>query len=40
MRASRISVESGAPLLGTIGGVIKRKTHPYGDRGVIITPAP
>jgi hypothetical protein len=27
-------------LLGTIGGVIKRKRIPYGDRGVIITPAP
>jgi hypothetical protein len=26
-------------LLGTIGGIIKRKRIPYGDRGVIITPS-
>ena len=26
-------------LLGTIGGIIKRKRIPYGDLGVIITPA-
>ena len=25
-------------LLGTIGGIIKRKRIPYGDRGVVITP--
>lgn len=24
-------------LLGTIGGIIKRKRIPYGDRGVVIT---
>lgn len=27
-------------LLGTIGGIIKRKRIPYGDRGVVITPNP
>ncbi len=26
-------------LLGTLGGIIKRKRIPYGDRGVIITPS-
>lgn len=26
-------------LLGTIGGIVKRKRIPYGDRGVVITPA-
>jgi PPOX class probable F420-dependent enzyme len=26
-------------LLGTVGGILKRKRIPYGDRGVIITPA-
>jgi uncharacterized protein len=26
-------------LLGTLGGIVKRKRIPYGDRGVIITPA-
>ena len=26
-------------LLGTVGGIVKRKRIPYGDRGVIITPA-
>jgi PPOX class probable F420-dependent enzyme len=26
-------------LLGTLGGIIKRKRIPYGDRGVVITPA-
>lgn len=25
-------------LLGTIGGIVKRKRIPYGDRGVVITP--
>jgi PPOX class probable F420-dependent enzyme len=25
-------------LLGTIGGIVKRKRIPYGDRGVIVTP--
>ncbi|MGH9123615.1 MAG: PPOX class F420-dependent oxidoreductase [Acidimicrobiales bacterium] len=25
--------------LGTIGGIIKRKKIPYGDRGVIVTPS-
>lgn len=27
-------------LLGKIGGLIKRNSIPYGDRGVIITPTP
>jgi hypothetical protein len=27
-------------LLGTIGGIIKRKRIPYGDRGVVITLGP
>jgi uncharacterized protein len=27
-------------LLNTIGGFVKRKRIPYGDRGVVITPAP
>ncbi|MDH3755618.1 MAG: PPOX class F420-dependent oxidoreductase [Acidimicrobiia bacterium] len=26
-------------LLGTIGGIVKRNRIPYGDRGVVITPA-
>jgi PPOX class probable F420-dependent enzyme len=26
-------------LLNTLGGVVKRKRIPYGDRGVVITPA-
>jgi PPOX class probable F420-dependent enzyme len=26
-------------LLGTLGGIVKRKRIPYGDRGVIITPS-
>ena len=26
-------------LLGTIGGIVKRKRIPYGDRGVVVTPA-
>jgi hypothetical protein len=26
-------------VLGTIGGIVKRKRIPYGDRGVVITPA-
>ena len=26
-------------LLGKIGGILKRKRIPYGDRGVVITPA-
>jgi PPOX class probable F420-dependent enzyme len=25
-------------LLGTLGGIIKRKRIPYGDRGVVVTP--
>lgn len=25
--------------LGTLGGIIKRKRIPYGDRAVIVTPA-
>ena len=25
--------------LGTIGGIVKRKRIPYGDRGVVVTPA-
>jgi PPOX class probable F420-dependent enzyme len=27
-------------LLGTIGGIVKGKRIPYGDRGVVVTPAP
>jgi PPOX class probable F420-dependent enzyme len=27
-------------LLGQLGGIVKRNRIPYGDRGVIITPAP
>ena len=27
-------------LFGTIGGFVKRKRIPYGDRGVVITPTP
>ncbi len=27
-------------VLNTIGGFVKRKRIPYGDRGVVITPAP
>ena len=26
-------------LLGTLGGIVKRKRIPYGDRGIVITPA-
>jgi PPOX class probable F420-dependent enzyme len=26
--------------LGTLGGIVKRKRIPYGDRGVVVTPAP
>ncbi|MDP9075659.1 MAG: PPOX class F420-dependent oxidoreductase [Actinomycetota bacterium] len=26
-------------LLATVGGIVKRKRIPYGDRGVVITPA-
>ena len=26
-------------LLGTLGGIVKGKRIPYGDRGVVITPA-
>jgi uncharacterized protein len=27
-------------LLGAVGGIVKRNRMPYGDRGVVITPAP
>ncbi len=27
-------------LLGTLGGIVKRKRIPYGDQGVVITPVP
>jgi len=27
-------------LLGTIGGILKRNRIPYGDRGIVVTPAP
>jgi hypothetical protein len=26
--------------LGTLGGIVKGKRIPYGDRGVVVTPAP
>jgi hypothetical protein len=29
----------GTKVLNAIGGAIKRKRIPYGDRGVVITPA-
>jgi hypothetical protein len=25
-------------MLGTLGGIVKRKRIPYGDRGVVVTP--